>query len=287
MPVSVADVACGFALPALVAGGLLVVLQRFVLAEFVRKIAASAALAAGFVTGYALLGLGQWEVKYFWHWLPYVTMLSVCGSALTAGERWLRVAGEVGCLALAVLAAWLLVPTWPHLEPTRAVHIAVWSSGVFVLALLLDPLTRPAMASRLPRGLLSTVLAGTMFAAVVVVLLSESLRFTQFAGAAAGSMLGIAIVNTAWPKQTSLHGIAFTFAVLSCALLLVAQVDSHSAVPLISYAVVPLAPLGLWLAKLLGEDASRPAWKSWALLLPLPVVICAGAIGLAVAWTLG
>ena len=88
-----------------------------------RRFALPLGLAAGFFVGYVILP--EWAaivpVRH-WHWLPWVGAAAVLGAISREGvttttfgsvERWPVFA------ALALFAAWNLVPLWPHLAPPR------------------------------------------------------------------------------------------------------------------------------------------------------------------------
>ena len=280
MPVSVSDIAGGFLAPALFAAVAMVAFHRLLPEKLANRIAATIALGGGFVLGYALLALGEWSPRFFWHWLPYVVIGTLPAGPLIATTNWQRVAGIVITLAVFVLGGWLLVPTWPHLEPSRMFYMAAWIPAVFALAMLLDPLTRDDGREVLPRSLLITTMTATVFFEVVIIFLSGSLRFTQLAGAAAGAVLGVFMTLCLDRKVSGIAGVAPTFVMLTAGLLLVAQVDSHSSVPLASYVLVPLAPVALWIAfvKPLRE---LHGWKQWLALLPLPLVLLFSALLLA------
>ena len=286
MPVSLTDIAGGFLAPAICAGVVVVVLNWLLPDSLARRLAATTALVGGFTLGYALLGLGQWSPRFFWHWLPYVVLMALPVGPLLAGAGKQRVVGVVLMLCVAIVGGWLLVPTWPHLEPPRAVYMFVWIPAICVLAFSLDPLTRSRMEDELPRnnlpkGLLVGTLTASMFLAVIIIFLSGSLRFTQLAGAGAAAMLGIAMAVVISRKKYGVDGIAPAFSLLIGGLLLIAFVDSHSSVPLLSYVLVALAPLALWIAavKLLRKFSG---WRLWLVLMPLPLGMLLAALILAI-----
>ena len=289
MPVSLTDIAAGFLAPAIFAAVVMVVSHRLLSEKLARRCTATVALVGAFTLSYALLGwldLVQWKPKFAWHWLPYVVLATLpVGPLLTAPgkQRW---AGIALMLVVAALGGWLLVPTWPHLEPSRAVHMAVWIPAVFALALLLEPLAqRPAdektPVAPLPRGLLIATLTASMFCAVIVILLSGRLTFAQLAAAAAAALLGILGAVLLDRKAYGIDGIAPAYSMLIAGLLLIARVDSHSSVPLLSYVLLPLAPLTLWVAALKPLRKFQ-SWRSWLVLFPLPLALLIASLLLAV-----
>jgi len=273
----VVDILQGFVIPAALAAAALILLTRLAPWELAKRSAPTAALVGGFFVGYALLALGAWRPEFHWHWLPYVALLTLPAGILLAGDGKLRIAGVGACLFVAGMAAWLLVPSWPHLEPSRSVYMSIWAPGAFALTMLLDPLTRKPWQDRLPVALTAAVLASAACSAPAVIFLSGSARFTQIAGAAAGAMLGVAIAAGVDRKINGLPGVAAPFAVLVSGFLLIAQTDSFSDVPLASYVLVPLAPLALWLAAWKPVGQLR-GWKRWAALAPLPLLLLLAAV---------
>ena len=277
MPVSFADIAGGFLAPVAFACVVMVVLHRVLPEGIAHRVAGTVALVGGFTVGYALLGLGQWSPKFFWHWLPYVVLATLPVGPLLAGVGRQRVAGWVLMLGVVLWGGWLLVPTWEHLEPSRATHMVVWMPAVIAPASLLAPWDgnrheNKAPPERLPATLFVTILTATMFFAVAIIFLSGSLRFSQLAGAAFAAMLGVMLAVVLDRKGYGSSGIVAPFSILLGGLLLIARVDSHSSVPLASYVLLPLAPLALWVA-VVKPICKLQTWRRWLALCSLPIAL--------------
>jgi hypothetical protein len=231
----------------------------------------------GFLVGYGLLSLGPWTATAHWHWLPFALIAAaitgpvVCAEGVRIFERslvyWL----------VTTVAAWLLVPTWDDLDPSRAVYLSVFTVYVVVLTSLLEPL-----ANRLVGPLLSLVLWATMTAAAVVLALSGSLRFAQIALASSAALFGILLVTCVQreAKPKPMVGGGFVFSLMSVGLLLIGRVNSFSEVPLISYLLIPAAPLTLWLTAV-GPLSRISDTKRAIVRAALPLSVLAVAVLLA------
>lgn len=281
MPLTIADAALGFVLPAMIAAVAMLLLRRFLSEELAARYPAPVAVVVGFLAGYGLLGLGAWRVSIHWDWLPYAAVAAaVVGPVALAGgvrllERWLLYA------IIASVTAWFLVPEWDDLEPSRAVHLLALTIYVVLLAALLQPLT-----TRLPGPLVGTVLSLCMVIVAAMMVPAGSLRFAQIAGAAAGSFVGCTIASVFQPRRGDFAGIALPFAVLAAGLMLIGRVNSYSTVPLVSYLLPPLAPLGLWCSA--GIWTSHKPGRARAIVAVILVIVpLAVAMGLAVAADMG
>ncbi len=249
MPFSLSDLLYGGVVPVLVAGVSCWLVQRSLPRDLGERYAATVAILAGFLTGYALLALAPWTPTAHWHWLPYALLgASVAGPIACAGSvRWFeRIFLNI---AVATVAGWLLVPTWEDLAPSRPVHVIAVVVCMTALAALLEPLAR-----RMPGPLLPVILWLTMTAAAVVLALSGSLRFAQIGVAAAAACFGIMLVACSRRDTNSIAGIGLPFAVIIVGLLLIGRVNSFSNVPMAAYLLVPAAPLLLW-ARVVGPFA--------------------------------
>jgi hypothetical protein len=276
----------GLIIPAAVAAAILLTWRRLLPGEWAKRSGASFALVAGFVAGYALLDLGEWKPRFYWHWLPYVALLTLVAGALQSLKGKWRIAGAIVALATVVFALWLLLPTWSKIVEIRTAYYAIWIPLTFGIGMLIAPLLRKPLGERFPQALPGIILAAAFFCASAVIFLSGSGKLAQIAGAAFGAMLGIGIVGCFRRDGNELSDLATPQAVLLCGLLLVAQVDSHSDVPLACYLVVPLAPLALWLVAF--ERVSQfSAWKRWLVLSAAPLAIMLAATIWAAAMTLG
>lgn len=280
----------GLVIPAAVAAAFLLAWRWLLPGEWAKRSGASLALVAGFFAGYALLDLGQWKPRFYWHWLPYVALMTLVAGALQSlgGKgfgKW-RIVGGIVSLATVAFALWLLLPTWSKIVAVRTVYYAVWIPLTFGIAMLIDPLLRKPLCERFPQALPGMILAAAFFFASAMIFLSGSGKLAQVSGAAFGAMLGIAVVGCFHRDGNELSDLATPQAVLLCGLLLAAQVDSHSDVPLACYLLVPLAPLTLWLIAF-KRVSQLSAWKRWLLLSAAPLAIMLAATIWAAAMSLG
>jgi hypothetical protein len=178
-------------------------------------------------------------------------------------------------MAWAVAAAWVLVPTWDDLEPSRTVYLVVTVIYVTGLTGLLEPLAR-----RFQGPLLPAMLWATMTTAAVVLALSGSLRFAQIALAGAAALFGIMLVACFRRNANMLTGVSSIFSVMAIGSLLIGQVNSFSEVPLSSYVLVPLAPLLLWFCTTGPLSRLEGVKRSFAY-ASLPIGVLVGAVLLA------
>lgn len=281
MPLTIADAAWGFIVPAIIAGVLMLLLRRFLPGDVAARYPAPVAVTIAFLTGYGVLALGLWQPSLHWHWLPYlVVAATVIGAAALADrvrlvERWLLYA------VVSAAAAWFLIPDWHDLEPSWSVHAIVLSVYLVLLSALLQPL-----AARLPGSLIGTTLSICLVVVAVVMGISGSVRFAQIAGAAAGGFVGCTIAAMFRNRRGDFSGTALPFAVLAAGLMLSGRANSYSDVPLISYVLPPLAPLGLWLSA--GAWESRRPGRVGSVMAAILVILpLATAVGLAIRADLG
>lgn len=281
MPLTIADAAWGFVVPAIIACALMLLLRRFLPGDAAERYAAPVAVMVAFLAGYGMLALGPWQPTLHWQWLPYLAVAAtlIGATALASGvrllERWLLYA------LIAVAAAWFLVPDWEDLEPSWSVHVVVLTVYVTLLSALLQPL-----AARLPGPLVGTVLSLCMVVVAVVMVPAGSLRFLQVAGAVAGGYVGCTIATMFLNRRGEFGGIALLFAVLTAGLMLSGRANSYSGVPLVSYLLPPLAPLGLWFAA--GAWESRWPGRTGSVVAAILVILpLAVAVGLAVRADMG
>jgi hypothetical protein len=272
MPFTTSDLLLGFVLPALLAALLYVLISSLISRLLGKRLslqpAATVALVAGFQLGYWLLSLGPPVPKTHWHWLPWVTLLPVAAALLPTGSRPARIGQAATVVVITLISAWLLVPDWDHLQPSRTIHMAIWSTALILLTASTAPLTTRITDISLP-----LVLTMVMSTAAVVLLLSESLRFCQVLLAATGPLAGMTLAAKWRRPSPQFHGIAFSFQLLLCGELLIGYVNSFSDVPLLCYALIPIAPLGLW-PSLHGPLSRLQGWKAILGRLSLPATIC-------------
>jgi len=272
------DVLLSVVVPAAVTAAMLMALRWKSPSAFRRHFAASASLVSGILTGYFWLDLGPLVPSAHWHWLPYAalaTMSAVVVSACCKMPWWLR---ATVYLAIALALAWLLTPTWEDLHPSRSIQITVWAVYVTIVALLLEPL-----AARIEGWLLPAILTVTCMSAAAILVLGGSLRFAEIAGCGAGALLGVTMIGT-WRRDVPLLvGAALPCAVFMAGALFIGRVNSFSDVPLVSYMLIPLAPLCLW-ARQMSDESTRPKKRPFLVPTCLALLVLTMAI-LSAVWT--
>ncbi|MFI4875018.1 MAG: hypothetical protein ACIALR_06765 [Blastopirellula sp. JB062] len=276
MPITANEALLGFAAPAMVAAAVYWIAQRFLPLEARERWPANLAIGAGFLTGYALLRYAPWQPTSHWHWAPYALTLSILlGSAASAKE--ISLLERILLYATAAwVAAWFLVPTYDDLDPSRAAHLIGWPLYLLLIALPLDAVTR-----RMNGPLLPAVVTLSLAVGMAIVFLSGNAKLTQILGFGLAALLGVTLSSFLSKEKPALLGAALPITFLSGSYLLVARVQSFSDVPMLCYALPPLAPLllavGLW-----SPLAERKGVSGMALRLLLPAIVCLVALGVAI-----
>jgi len=276
MPFSIIDITYGGAIPAIVAIVVWFVIRRLLPGQFGENYPASISVLVGFLTGYGLLSLAPWTPTAHWHWLPYTMLGAAVIGPLCSFRGLHKILSLLLALLITVLAGWLLVPTWDDLVPSRITYIIIFVAYVAVLASLLEPLSK-----RVSGRLFGVVLWGTMTGAAIVLAASGSLRFSQIALAGAGALFGCVVVAFLNKDSNPLQGVALLFSTLVVGSLMIGRVNSFSEVSLVSYMLVPLAPLFLWFS-ILGPLSRLTGNKRIIVHLGMPFVVVAGSVLLAV-----
>lgn len=231
----------GGVVPAAVAVSLVFLLRRLLPASAAQRYPTAVAFAAACFVGYALLP--SWAVTAptrHWHWLPYLGLVAMVTGPVGLAPGLLRVERWLLTLLLAVLAAWLLVPTWADLQPARPTYVRILTAYVLLLSMLLDPL--PA---RVPVRLFLATLTIVASVGAIMVAVFISLTFGQLAGIAAAAMAGCTIAASRAGDPTMTRAVIPAFAVLVGGSLFVGSIEPDPA--LHGFLLVPAAPLGLWM----------------------------------------
>jgi hypothetical protein len=213
--------------------GLLALRHSAALGERARRVGLGLAFGLGFLAGYATF---DWVVLWpatSWNWLAYLPL----AAALTA------LLPVVMLPALAVLAAWLLVPDFAGFP--RLAWLTPVAISILVLAAALRPLPYRLLGPGLPIVWLLTALG-----CAVVLMLSGNAKLAQLAGIVAALLAVAAALAWRWPLPEHLGSLTPALAVLLPGLLWNARFASYSEVPLASYVLVMAAPLASWLVAL-------------------------------------
>ncbi|MCO8122010.1 hypothetical protein NHH03_09700 [Stieleria sp. TO1_6] len=273
---SIQDILYGGLVPAVVAAAVVLVAFWVLPHSLARRYSAAAALALGLFAGYELLDLGPWLAETHWHWLPYAVLAAAVAGPVACAEGVWLFERPLLYLVVAIGAGWFLVPDWEDLQPSRTSYWIGLSIYLVVLTGLMEPL-----AVRFKGPLLPAVMWLTMTAAAVVLALSGSMRFAQIGIAAAFALFAIAVVGGWLADRFVVTGGVFAFAMAAVGLLMIGRVNSFSDVPMVSYAIVPAAPLALWLT-VAGPLSRLTGAKALAVRIALPLLVLVIAVAIAV-----
>jgi MFS family permease len=244
----------GIAAPAAVSLVVALLLGRFASGAW-RRYVAAIAFAAGFCAGVALIR--PWDEllpSRHWQWMFYLSLAAAVVGPISAAaglhriERWLLLA------LTALVAAWLLVPTWESLQPPRLAWVPLLAGYLFLLAAALEPMARLLP----PRNLLGLLMLSAADSAALVAA-AVSLTYGLPAAAAAAALLGCSAALLLSADADHVRGVIPAYAAVVGGWAFVGCVDPQVPMPLLLLA--PAAPLALWccawgpLAKLKGAGA--------------------------------
>jgi hypothetical protein len=247
------------------------------------------ALAVGFVIGYWLLPDRPplVPVKH-WHWLPYLAAMTLAGGLTSAGDAsW--IARLLVYVAVALVAAWKLVPHWEDLQPP-------WHYTVSLLAGYFLLLT--AFLVALPDRLLGRLFVGLLCASAgvtaLLITIGFSVKYGQVAAIAAAGLAGCCLMaflpipkrsvseGTVVTLPTAIRGLIPVFTILVGGLAFVGAIEpTPKTMPI--FLVAPATTLMLWLfaagplSRLQGPSAA--AAQTAAVLLPLIIALAIVALG--------
>ena len=235
--------------------------------------AASIATCLAFLTAYVSLTLGPISPATHWHFLPYALVAATvlgpvaCAQGVTMIERIV-----VYCVVACVIA-WVLVPSWDDLVPSRHVYMLGMVIYIVVLASGLHRLTQRQHGPQLP-----LMFWLTLSVAAVILILSGSVRFAQIALALAAASFGHALFAMI-DRDNHSRGLELFFAVAVVSLMCIGHVNSFTQIPMFVFWLVPAAPL----ATLLGAvyPCSRCTGIAKYAVQWLPVI---GTLAVAVCW---
>ncbi|PQO35715.1 hypothetical protein C5Y96_08655 [Blastopirellula marina] len=283
MPFSWNDLLWGLAVPLLTAGGLRLLLvwlfQQFAAAgnrDPAPEATASAEnpraypletslpLVVGAAVGYFVLKLGPWIPDAHYEWLPVgiaIAMLAAVAVGLLGQSVLIRIA--VLPLVYAVVTAGigiLLIPTWEDLSPPYAPYLFCWCIGVTAVSVVTQ------LSPESNRWPFAVVWLGTCLAVAAIVAISESLRFAQIAGLTFAASLGLVATGLSL-RRCLLDGVGLTLTIYLAGILLIAQVNSWSAVPLASYWLPMAGPLLAAVVGVLLSQKCSPALRATLVIL--------------------
>jgi hypothetical protein len=209
---------------------------------------------SGVVIGVAyMLGHGTWQAaqgnsisslvpSFAWtheHWplylAPAVGVAAAAIGVLKPGQGW-RMAAYA---AIAIVAAWVLVPTWPNLWPSRAMCVPLLAAYFTALAALLERL-----ADRVSPILLVWMLAATAGGVALLVSARSSLSYGQMAGIGAAAFAAVAVMWSLHWWSAIPVGLGLAFSVIIGGWAFIAAIYPNP--PLFGYLLVTAAPLACW-----------------------------------------
>ena len=276
----IAILALQFLVPAVVSITIVFLLRKFLSTETWSQCAAPFAVALGFFAGYALSpSLVKWnptEFKY-WQWLPYLGLLAA--AMVLLGRLWMlftphsplfRGALKVlPHLLVSLVAAWLLVPIWSDLQPSRGVLIGFLSGYLLLLTIFLE-LLPGRLRGKGFLGLL-TLSSGT---SAVLVTAFVSIMLGHLSALATAALGGYFLASFFFHNEAATsHSLIPVFAILAGGSAFVGAVYFTS----YSLLLAPAAPLALWsfargpLSRLRGWRAA--VTQTVAVLIPLAIAI--------------
>ena len=242
-----------------------------------RRYAAAVAFGTALLVGYLLMpSWAELVPTRHWHWLPYLAaaamILAPIGLAqgLSTPERWLL------HLLFSAVAAWLLVPTWPNLQPPRSFYVPVVAGYLFLITVLLE-----ALPARLLGPLFVAILFVVSALVAMTIAATVSVRLGQVGGIAAAAMAGCGAASFFYSSRFMARGLIPVFTIVVGGLALVGCVEPER--PLVGLLLMPAAPLALWacacgpLARARGVAAG--ASQAAVVLVPLVAAIAWVVIG--------
>jgi hypothetical protein len=276
----VEKVGYGLLLPAAVAAGVLYLSRRFLSREVAERQGAAVGLVAGFCAAYFLFSWTVARPTFYRNWLPYVGIVAgvlgpvALASGVRLGERW------AVWLTLGLLAAWFLVLEGKGpFDPAR-LRAGLIAAGLFLVWCV----CMEALARHLPGGMFPALLCLATLCGAAVLFQSGSLKFAQLAGAIAAPLAGCALVARFHRDEALMPGAVPPLGVLLGGLMFIGYNESFSNVPTASYALIPAAPLALWVCAVgplaRWQGMRRLAVQAGVVLVPL-------AVALVLAFTVG
>lgn len=266
MPFTTTDLILGIAIPTLVAMAISFLLHRV---DRLREWASGLAVAAGFLTAYVSIELGPLKPDRYWQWLPWLVVASL---PVQFTVQWLKKpwAQLAVLLSFFTCCAWLLLPTWPDFMPLRNRYLAGWSVLATVVAFAFHHgFTRMSAAPRFG----AVITTGVLFASSALILLADSLRFTQMLMATTASVVGIGVAN--WKRNdTWFASMSCPIALILGSLLLIQKLNTFTPIPWVAWLLPPIAILPVLLLQK-QQTRTNVVW------LIVAVVISTTAVGLA------
>ncbi len=222
--------------------GIALTLRRFLSLDARECWEAALVIALAYAAGYLFLpSLTEIKPTRSWHWTLYLAPAAGIVGPLCTSSRIPAIVRWLLFIALALVSAFALTPTWKNLWPPRPVCIPLLAGYLLLIAALVQPL-----AARVAPATLLTAMAGTLFAVSAIIGATVSLVNGQVALIAFGAAAGY--VATFWRSATPPRplGAALVYATLAGGWAFFGTVQPNPAKW--GLLLAPLAPAMLWLS---------------------------------------
>jgi hypothetical protein len=187
------------------------------------------------------LDVCPWRPAENWHWLPWLAITACLIHALPR-TKWIL---WIFYTLFSVAAAWALVPDVERLAPERW----IWLSA-FPLVLLASFDSTIMLSRRLVGPAFPFYLLLCTGAAALLAFCASIASMAQAAGVLAGVVVGCCLASWRFPAKSLTSAIVPGWVVLYAGITIDARLYTWSEVPLVSFILVLLAPLMIWLTVL-------------------------------------
>ena len=206
----------------------------------VASMAGPASLSLAFTTAWAAQPWTPIVPQSPWDWMPWISLVTgLLGVALAFGQprsiTWPLFA------AVTVLSVMLAVPDFANLYPPRRQSMALVATSIVLLVLILERLS-----ARVHNALLAVCYMTTGVSGAIVLAQSGSMKFAQICGMLTAALAGSLVWTWHTNAKHMLSGVSVSFFAVLVNLMFVGYADSLSKVPEYAYALVPFAPVVLW-----------------------------------------
>jgi hypothetical protein len=254
--------------------------------EIGARYAAGGAFALGVFASFATLPSTRSVIpSQYWEWIPYFGLLAALVAGLAGAHGVSRGERIVTTLLTCILGAWFFVPTWPDLEPSRSAYVATVATGMFLLAVLLEPLPARLPGRLFPWWLMCAAGTGSL---IMMVELSET--FGRLSGLPAAALAGCGVAMLVTKSAVAGRSLALPYAVVVGGYAFAGSI--YPSPPLWLLLIVPVVPLMLWvsvvgpIARLAGKKAlaAQAACVLVPLIVLMAIVFAAGSSGAGDDW---
>jgi hypothetical protein len=210
-------------------------------------------LFAVILAGFLALKLGSLPPDDAWELLPW---FAVAASLINFLPRNIIIFKIFYILILSCLGS-LLVPNFERLADER-----IYWLGAMIMALFISLTSALLSAQKVTGPALPFYWLLISVGATLLTLSASLLKFTQLGGMLVALVAGCLIAAWLYPQRGVAQTIAPGWAVLFPGLVLEARLYTFSEVPLISFLLVLVAPLMIWLTALPGVRKMKPIWRT-------------------------